>query len=56
MGANAAGEKLPPHIIFKGKNVWDTGITYSATKNGWMEAEIFENYFKNNFLKNVPQE
>lgn len=66
VGANAAGEKLPPHIVFKGKNVWDTwlakkcdeyiGITYSATKNGWMEAETFENYFKNNFLKNVPQE
>jgi hypothetical protein len=24
MAANAAGEKLPPLIIFKSKNVWDS--------------------------------
>lgn len=61
--ANAAGEKLPPLIVFKGKNVWDswmaptsTGfddITYAATKNGWMEAEVFTNYFTRNFLRNI---
>lgn len=25
-GANAAGEKLPPLIAFKGKNIWDSWI------------------------------
>lgn len=66
LGGNAAGEKLPPMIVFKGKNVWDSwipkkeeeypGISYGATKNGWMEAEIFFNYFVNNLLKHVNKE
>ena len=44
MAANAAGEKLPPLIVFKGKNVWDSWMvpggegypemTYAETKNG----------------------
>lgn len=65
MGANTASKKLPPHIVFKRKNIWDTWLakkdykytemTYSATKNAWMEAEPFENYFKNSVLKNIPQ-
>lgn len=66
MGGNAAGAKLPPLIIFKGKNVWDTwlaskeneypGITYTATANGWMETKTFVNYFQRTFLKNIPKE
>lgn len=48
LGENAAGEKLPPFIVFKGKNLWDTwipgdgqhfpGMAHAATKNGWMEG------------------
>lgn len=44
LGGDAAGEKLPPLIIFKGKNIWDTWLpkkncefpemTYAATPNG----------------------
>ncbi|CAH2090782.1 unnamed protein product [Euphydryas editha] len=53
LGASAAGQKTPPLIIFKGKNVWDEwtspdaypGTTYAATKNGWMESEVFEAFF-----------
>ncbi|KAB0793820.1 hypothetical protein PPYR_13440 [Photinus pyralis] len=64
-GGNAAGEKLPPLIVFRGKNVWDSwlsikegypGMTYAASKNGWMDTQTFENYFQNNFLKNVCPE
>ncbi|CAH2095105.1 unnamed protein product [Euphydryas editha] len=58
LGASAAGQKTPPLIIFKGKNVWDEwtspdaypGTTYAATKNGWMESEVFEAFFKKTFL------
>lgn len=52
---NAAGEKAPPLIIFKGKHLWDQwlappksdypGTVYAASKKGWMESEIFTNYF-----------
>ncbi|CAH2109223.1 unnamed protein product [Euphydryas editha] len=46
LGANAAGNKAPPIIIYKGKNVWDTWTSpdaypvtsYAATKNGWMDV------------------
>ncbi|XP_055638751.1 uncharacterized protein LOC129776875 [Toxorhynchites rutilus septentrionalis] len=60
MGGNAAGDKLPPLIIFKGSNVWNSwmaskcdefpGIVYAATKNGWMETDVFANYFERSFL------
>lgn len=45
MGANAVGAKLPPLIVFKGKDVWTswvapqmkefTGTGYAATTNGY---------------------
>lgn len=65
LGGNAAGDKLPPLIIFKGKNVWDSwtakssdefpGMSYAATQNGWMETTTFENYFDRVFLKAIPK-
>ncbi|XP_065085084.1 jerky protein homolog-like [Ochlerotatus camptorhynchus] len=65
MGANAAGDKLPPLIIFKAKNVWDSwladkkieypGMSYAATPNGWMDTETFTNYFRSTFLKSIPK-
>lgn len=59
MAASASGDKVPPLIIFKSKNIWDQwqasensrhpGTTYAATKNGWIEAEVFQKKFlKNN--------
>ncbi|KAI4463244.1 hypothetical protein MML48_4g00000632 [Holotrichia oblita] len=63
MAGNAAGHKAPPLIIFKGKNLWDEwtipednsfpGTTYVVTSNGWVESEVFLNYFKNSFLKEI---
>lgn len=55
---NANGDKGPPLIIYKGKNVWNEwiskdaypGTVYAASKNGWMQTNIFENYFKNHFI------
>lgn len=65
IGASAAGEKLPPFVVFKGKNVWDSWIpkeaefpnmAYAATKNGWMDAITFDQFFRNNFLAHLPPE
>ncbi|KAJ8707707.1 hypothetical protein PYW07_017245 [Mythimna separata] len=61
LGCNAQGEKLPPLIIYKGKNVWDEwtsqeaypGTVYAATSNGWMESTVFENFFDKVFLPTV---
>lgn len=66
LGGNAAGEKLPPLIVFKGKNIWDTWMapqqlsypntSYAVSENGWMESDIFFNYFKKTFLKSCGEE
>ncbi|XP_072398087.1 uncharacterized protein [Diabrotica undecimpunctata] len=63
---NTTEEKLPPLIILKGKNLWDTwlakkddeypGITYGATINGWMKTETFSNYIEHTFLPNIPKD
>lgn len=61
MGANAAGEKLPPQIIFKGSWIPDKedefpGMSYAATANGWMDAVTFQQNFTNTFLKHIGPE
>lgn len=66
LACSAAGEKVPPLIIFKGKHIWDqwtaaenTGYpntSYAATDNGWMQSDVFLNYFKTSFLKAVGTE
>lgn len=55
LGCNAIGEKAPPVIVYKGKNVWTTeegypGTAYAATPNGWMETAVFEAFFEKVFL------
>lgn len=66
LGCNAGGGKAPPLIIFKGKNIWDQwtapqgtgypGTTYAATNNGWMESEVFENYFEKSLIPAFGEE
>lgn len=59
---NAAGDKMPPMIIFRGKNIWSSwiseeaypGTAYAASENGWMEETVFEQWFTNVFLKGIP--
>ncbi|KAJ8887041.1 hypothetical protein PR048_013256 [Dryococelus australis] len=62
----ASGKKLPPLVIFKGKNLWDDwqptkeeaflGTSYVATENVWMEAKVFINFFKITFLAHIGTE
>ncbi|XP_065639664.1 uncharacterized protein LOC124816132 [Hydra vulgaris] len=61
---SAAGRNFPPFILFAGKNLykeWMTGgpngSLYGVTKNGWMETEVFTEYFNHLvlWLKDTPK-
>jgi hypothetical protein len=60
---SASGQKLPPLCIFKGQNILDSWFNqadhdetaYAASKRGWMESEIFYNWFVKVFLPNIPK-
>lgn len=61
---SAAGEKMPPLVIFKGKNIIENWLNvneadktfYAASKRGWMETSIFTNWFKKCFLPSLSEE
>ncbi|PZC77478.1 hypothetical protein B5X24_HaOG203356 [Helicoverpa armigera] len=67
-GASASGRKLPPLIVFKGKFVWDQWmadlndsdydfeLTYAASAKGWMETDIFHNYFEKVLIPSLGEE
>lgn len=49
---NAAGEVLPPYVIYKAENLWDSwtvggpqGCRYNRTKSGWFDSVTFEDWF-----------
>jgi hypothetical protein len=60
---NASGEKLPPLVVFSGKNTWSSWLPvqdhpdacFSATKKGWMTADLFYNWFRDVFLPQVKE-
>ncbi|KAK9659693.1 hypothetical protein QE152_g41628 [Popillia japonica] len=61
--------RVKKHLPYKGKFVWDQWvagphahgdvpegkIVYAASTKGWMEKEIFNNYFEKSFLINGLQ-
>lgn len=61
MAVSADGFKAPPLIVFKAKNMWDDwvaprtdefpGTSYAVTANGWMESQLFLNYFEKILLE-----
>lgn len=63
--ANAAGGKAPPLIIYKGRHMWDQwcapnnkeypGTVYAASSKGWMETEIFRNYFIRTLIPSIGE-
>ena len=58
--ASAAGEYLPPLIVYKGKYLQSThcqggppGTLYSTTESGWMETSVFETWITDIFVKHT---
>ena len=56
----ADGTRLPPHILYKGKNLWNrwiqngpAGCMYSVSDSGWMESANFFQWFEKMFLPAV---
>ena len=50
---SASGERLPPYVVYKGKNLWTTwtkggsaGALYTVSESGWMERPHFLEWFK----------
>ncbi|GBP40292.1 hypothetical protein EVAR_83982_1 [Eumeta japonica] len=62
LGVNAIGEKIPPLIVFKGKNVWDQwtspdaypNTTYAATVNDIIVKKPSAPYNAENIVSAVP--
>ncbi len=58
---NAAGNFIPPLVIFRRKALNNgliegeiPGTMYGLSDRGWMDAELFYNWFKYHFLKHAP--
>lgn len=58
---NAAGSSVPPMVIFDRKVLKPEltlgevpGTLYGLTLNGWSNAEMFELWFHNHFLRYIP--
>ena len=61
--ALAAGQFLPPYIVYSGGRVMSTntvggplGARYSCTPNGWMQGETFLDWFQSTFIPALPDE
>ena len=59
--ANAAGNTLPPMVIFKGERFNHEyskgevpGTLYGMSKQGWIDSELFFLWLRDLFLKNIP--
>ena len=58
---SAAGYTIPPMVIFDRKSLKlemtegeVPGTFYGLSDNGWMDSELFADWFKNHFLKHAP--
>ena len=57
IAGSAAGEYLPPLVVNKGAHLyenWTSGgpdqCKYARTRSGWMEDEVFRDWFKSTFV------
>ena len=57
---SATGQALPPMVVFSGK--WFNhelskgevpGTLYGLSDSGWMDSELFSNWFSNHFFKHA---
>jgi len=56
--ASASGKQYPPFVVFSGKNLYDIWMRggpdnalYGTSDYGWMDTNLFSNWFKQGFLK-----
>jgi hypothetical protein len=57
---SATGQLLPPYVVYKGSNVYDSwcaggpkGAVYTSSPSGWFDMFIFGDWFKKIFLPAV---
>lgn len=57
---NAAGEYLPPMVVYKAQNLYTewtkhgaAGVIYSVSPSGWFDSLLFQQWFFNLFLPHV---
>ena len=57
---SATGQALPPMVVFSGKRFNHEmsegevpGTLYGMSDSGWMDSELFSNWFSNHFLKHA---
>lgn len=50
---NAAGELLPPYVVFRAEHLWSTwceggpkGTRYNRSRHGWFDAATFQDWFE----------
>lgn len=63
MCGNAAGDLVPPYVIYRAENVYNTwteggppGCRYHRSKSGWIDSYIFADWFENHFLPFVRRQ
>ena len=59
---NAAGDYLPPMVVYKAKNIYEnwtkggpTGTVYDATSSGWFDSRTFKNWFRKIFVPHAAR-
>ena len=59
--ASASGYSIPPMVVFDHKTLHSDmttgqvpGTFYGLSDSGWMDVELFEEWFKNHFLVHAP--
>ena len=59
----ATGKYLPPFVVYKALQLYDSwtrrgpaGCAFAATPSGWMQDNVFENWFKDFFIKSTEED
>lgn len=57
---NAEGHLIPNYVVYKSEALWTTwteggppNTRYNRSKSGWIDTNIFQNWFETTFLKEV---
>jgi hypothetical protein len=60
---NAAGEVLPPYVVYKAQNLWNTwtengppGCRYNVSQNGWFDTTCFQDWFETILLPRLKKQ